>query len=281
MSKWLLLGLVLVIGFISLVVKQAEGDKPVIGILQTASHPALDQALNGFIDGFVDAFGDEYELRIQNAEGQIPQAHLVAASFHRDPNVKAIYTIATPATQAMAHAEREKPIVFAAVTDSAVLGIPQSQLNVTGCQDRVDVEAQADLVCEIAPDTKTVALLYNPSEVNSVMLAGLQRAAFEQRGVQVIDVGMYSEAEAATAASDAARRADVIVTPTDNMVASTIRLISKAAQAQDIPLITSDKLLIEMGATAACGVDYYESGQEAAQMMLERMGTGRTEATLR
>lgn len=237
--------------------------KPVIGILQTASHPALDLSREGFIEGL----GDEFELRIQNAEGLISQAQIIANNFHRDPNIKAIYTIATPATQVMIHTESEKPIIFSAVTDPSVLGISHKQSNVTGCRDLINVKKQIDLLEKLCPKVKTLALLFNPSEVNSVILSDIMRKELKGRGLNSIDVGIYTEADITTAMRKACTLCDAIIAPTDNLVATTISQIVRISKEQKIPLIVSDNLLVEKGALAACGVNYYDSGKQAAALV--------------
>lgn len=243
--------------------KPQATSKPVIAILQTASHPALDRAR----EGFVEEIGDAFDVRIQNAEGLISQAQLIAKNFHRDSSVKAIFTIATPATQVMAHVEQSKPIVFSAVTDPAVLGIPATQTNITGTRDMINVQKQVALLKALTPDAKTVALMFNPGEVNSVALSSLLKDELKQHGFDWIEVGIQSEADVSIATRNACQRADVILTPTDNMVASTIQLIARVAREQRTPLIVSDNLLVEQGALASRGVDYHASGKEAAKLM--------------
>lgn len=240
-----------------------SSQKPVIGVLQTASHPALDLALKGF----QEEIGEEFELRVQNAEGLIPQAQLIAQQFHRDPNVKGLFTIATPATQVMVHMEKEKPIVFSAVTDPAVLGISSKQKNVTGCRDMIDVPRQIDLLITLCPEAQTVALLFSPGEVNSVSMVKCFEKELEKRGLKSVQVGIQSESEIAMATQVACQRADVILTPTDNLVASAIQQIVRISKKHQTPLIVSDNLLVEKGALAACGVNYEDSGKEAAKML--------------
>jgi len=258
---------VLIFCFVCMVVifaiKRPANRKEVIGILQTASHPALDRVR----DGFLSEIGDEFELRIQNAEGLVSQAQSMAHHFHRDNDVIGVFTIATPATQSMVHLEREKPIVFSAVTDPSSLGMSSTQRNVTGCRDMINVKQQVLLIRTLVPQAKRVALLCNPSEVNSVALANLLRNELQEHGLQVIDVGIQNEAEVAIATRHACQQADLILTPTDNTVASTIQLISRVAKEFRTPLIVSDNLLVSSGALAACGVDYFSLGKEAARMM--------------
>src|SRR5690242_20351632 len=81
-----------------------------IGILQTASHPALDATRQGFVDSIKNTIKN-VEFIIYNGEGSISQLHTMAHSFHINKNIDAIFAIATPAAQAIVHTEKEKPII--------------------------------------------------------------------------------------------------------------------------------------------------------------------------
>ncbi len=53
----------------------------VIGILQTASHPALDAARDSFIAELKNKIGDSVTFVLQNAQGSIANAHAIAEAF--------------------------------------------------------------------------------------------------------------------------------------------------------------------------------------------------------
>lgn len=64
-------------------------------------------------------------------------------------------------------------------------------------------------------------------------------------------------------------KVDAIYTPTDNMVATNMKLISKVALQNKIPVICGDENLICKGAIGTFGVDYYELGKIAATQALD------------
>src|SRR5258708_16922137 len=70
-----------------------------IGILQTASHPALDAAREGFIDTLNAHLGNNVEYVVYNAQGSIVTAHTIAEHLHADDSINAVYAIATPTLQ--------------------------------------------------------------------------------------------------------------------------------------------------------------------------------------
>lgn len=258
----------------------AQEKAQTIAILQTASHPALDLVRENFVKSIRSQLGENTSIIVQNAEGIVSQAHAMAKSFQANPHVRLIFTIATPATQVMANIEHKKPIVFAAVTDPDSLGIPKSHPNITGVRDMIDVDKEIALLQQLLPSIKTVALLFNPSEVNSSFIALKMKKALELAHIKWIEMGIHQESEAASSATMAARKAEAILCPVDNTVAAAIQAIVHHANKAAIPLIVSDNLLVEKGALAAHGIDYAASGRKAAALAVQILSQGKQPADL-
>lgn len=243
-----------------------DESKVKIGIIQTVSHPALDQARDGFMSELTAKLGTDVSFVIQNAEGSISQARSIAQSFHADPSIDGIFAIATPAAQAAVGVEKNKPIIFGAVTDPARAGLLKPGGNACGTSDRIDVKAEIDLLQTLVPNAKKVAVLFSVGEVNSVILAEEMHQELTGRGFEVVKVGMSQEFEVASAMASACRQADVVLTPTDNLVAVAMPVITKIAREQKKPLIVSDNLLVVQGALASRGIEYSQSGKEAGRI---------------
>ncbi len=255
-----------IFALLKLRVRKENNNGITIGILQTASHPALDAVREGFMQEIKNDLPD-VEFVVQNAQGNINNAHAIAQSFHANDHINAIFAIATPALQATASIEKQKPIVFAAVTDPKALHLELQNSNITGVSDMINVPNTITMLKELVPTAKTVALIYNNAEINSATLAKSMKKELEAQGLQAIDFGVTSEADILPAVTTALSKADALLAPTDNTVASTIELIAKQALAAKKPLLVSDNLLVAKGALAARGVDYKAIGQQAAQQM--------------
>lgn len=246
--------------------KQGTKASFTIGILQTASHPALDAVREGFMEQATKTISQHIVFVVKNAQGSVTAAHTIAEQFHSDKNIDGILAIATPAAQAMSAMEKEKPIFIAAVTDPDSLGLVHPTTNVCGTKDMIDVKAEIEMLAQLLPQAKTIALLYTSAEVNSVALVKKMREELLAHGLTPLDFAVSSESEMPMAAESAFSKADVVLSPTDNNVASTIEMISQLAQKYKKPFIASDNLLVKKGALAARGVDYKESGKQAAQI---------------
>lgn len=236
--------------------------KITIGIIQTASHPALDQLRDGFVAELKRLSNDEIDFVIQNGEGSLSQIQSIATNFHGRKKIQAIFAIATPAVQAITRIEKEKPIFIAAVSDPESLGLQNT--NVCGTTDRIDTDAQSRLIKELLPYVRKAAILYNPGESNSVAMVKKMEASLEKQGVDSILLGVHVENEIGMVVNAAARKGDVILVPADNLLVSAMPLVATQALNNKSPLIVSDVPSVAKGALAANGADYKELGEQTA-----------------
>ena len=65
------------------------------------------------------------------------------------------------------------------------------------------------------------------------------------------------------------RKVDALIAPTDNTIANSITLIADLERKAEKPLVVSDNMLVKYGPLMARGVDYYESGTQAAAIALQ------------
>ncbi|HEX4069424.1 MAG TPA: ABC transporter substrate-binding protein [Candidatus Babeliales bacterium] len=263
----LTIGLVIVGIIVTKTVKKQNNPLLTIGILQTASHPALDAAREGFIDE-LNAHLDNIDYIIHNAQGSITTAHTIAERFHADDSIDAIYAIATPALQAVASIEKEKPIFIAAVTDPHALGIITKHTNICGTTDMVDIPGTIRGITTLLPEVTTIALIYNPSETNSIAQINLMEKELHRYNIATVRVGVATEMEIPQAVATALSKADALLTPTDNLIASAMPLVAHLAHQAHKPLIACHNQAVEQGALMARGVDYYESGKETGEIAL-------------
>jgi len=240
-----------------------------IGILQTASHPALDAAREGFVATIKDAVGDKIAFVVRNGQGSISNIHTIAQQFHAKQDIDAIFAIATPAAQAAVAVEKEKPIIIAAVSVSPQLGGIFSAPNICGTSDMINVRKEVEAMKVLLPaNIKKVGIIFCTAEVNSVAMSEVMVKELEYVGYEPLLVGVTSDADIESAMLNAVRKADAFLAPTDNVVASAISLIVDITQKAHKPLILSDNMLVQHGALMARGVDYYESGKQAGMIAL-------------
>ena len=246
----------------------------VIGILQTASHPALDETRENFIAEMKRLTDGNVAFAVQNAEGSISQARTIAEHFHAHERIQAIFAIGTPAVQAAARAEKTKPIFIAAVSEPEALGIDQS--NLCGTSDRINTDAQAEFVQRLLPDVKSVFILYNPGEANSTAMVKRMKLSLLNRVIESSLLGVNGENEIAQAVLSGSRKADALLVPADNLLVGAMPLLAKEALKQNCPLIASDVPSVSKGALAAQGADYGDLGIQTALLAYQVLALGKT-----
>jgi putative ABC transport system substrate-binding protein len=113
---------------------------------------------------------------------------------------------------------------------------------------------------------QTVGILFSSAEINSIAMSQVMVTELEKAGYTSVLCGIASEMDIEPAVSSAIRKVDVLLAPTDNIIANSIALIADIVQKAQKPLIVSDNLLVRYGALMARGVDYYESGKQAGEI---------------
>ncbi|MBI6871304.1 ABC transporter substrate-binding protein [Clostridium aciditolerans] len=243
-----------------------------IGISQLVEHPALDSARKGFVDalaskGFKD--GEKIKIDFQNAQGDIPTAQTIASNFVSNKK-DLILAIATPAAQAAYNSTKEIPILMTAVTDPVKSGLVKSMnkpdTNVTGTSDALPLDKQFELIKKIVPNCKKIGILYNTSEANSELQVKAAKEEAAKMNLEVIATGVTSSNDMPQGLNDLLSKVDVLYTPTDNLVASSMSLISSKCLEKKIPVIGAEKAHVDSGALATEGIDYYKLGFQTGLM---------------
>jgi putative tryptophan/tyrosine transport system substrate-binding protein len=277
MSKKIILLLVSLVAILSVVVilkrSKPTDDHITIGILQFASFPPLDEAKEGFIAQVKKDFGDKVTIIEQNAQGSVTQAQAIASSFKANSSITAFYAIATPAVQALKSEIKDRPIVFAAVTDPIGLHLRGPNSNITGATDMADIQKQIRIVKELLPNLKKIAILYNPGESNSAILVKKMKEELSKYNIEFQDNGANSQADVAAASQHAVQNAQAILIPTDNTISSAFPIVKQIADKAKIPIISTwtgekDAPLMQFG------VDYTQSGVQAAELIKQIIANG-------
>lgn len=247
---------------------------PTVGISQIVDHPSLNVCRQGAIDkleelGYKD--GENIKLNHQNAQGDAAVANTIAQQFVSD-KVDVILAIATPNAQAAyAVAMDEVPVVFSAVSAPEEAGLAAEDgstlKNITGTSDKLPMDATFKLIKALLPDTVKVGILHTTSEVNSDVQLALAQSIAPEFGMEIIDVGVTSTNEVASALDTLLPQVDVMMNLTDNTVVSALALVIEKCNEAKVPLFGSEDTQVKAGALASAGVDYYQLGQKNGEMI--------------
>lgn len=269
-SKIISAAIVLTMIFALFAVTASAEEKYTVGICQLVQHSALDAATQGFRDALTDALGDSVEFDEQNASGDISTCAVICNGFAAS-DVDLILANATPALQAAVAATDEIPILGTSITEYGVaLDIEDFNGtvggNISGTSDLAPLDQQAQMIVNLFPEAKTVAILYCSAEANSVYQADVVKAELEKSGLTVNICTFSDSNDVAAVTESACADADVLYIPTDNTAASCAEAIGNVAEPAGVPVITGEE-----GPCAICGVatltiNYYDLGRTTGEM---------------
>ncbi len=246
-----------------------------VGIIQLMEHPSLDTIRESIIEGLEDegyVEGENLKIEYQNGQNDMSTMKNIAQTFVGD-GCDVIVAIATPAAQAALSETTEIPIVFAAITDPVGAGLVDSLDNpggnVTGTSDEVSAEMIMNLAKDITPDFKTIGVLYNIGEDNSVSVVAQLKEYAGENGYKVIESTVTNTGEVQQAAQYLADKVDIVFSPIDNTVASSMAVATETFNNAGIPFYVSADSMVNDGGLATCGIDYTVLGRETAAMIAD------------
>lgn len=272
----IVISFLLIISLVSLSgCSKKDPNKKKIGIFQIAEHAALDSARDGFIQGLKEGgFEDGVNIIInkKNAQGSPMTADTIAKKFVSDKS-DLIFAIATPCAQSAYNATKTIPVVITAVTDPVDAGIVKSidkpDTNVTGTSDRFPVEEQIKLLKLIMPNAKKVGYMYNTGEKNSIIQLKELKEICVKYDLTIVATGITNVNEAAQSLNSIIDDIDVLYTPTDNLIAASMPLISEKCFLKNKPIFGAERAHVESGALITKGIDYKLLGKESAKIAIQ------------
>ena len=245
-------------------------DTITIGVLQVATHTALDNARDGFVETLEKWAKDnnkKIEFDLQNANGdQNNEKTLADALISKKCDL--LLGIATSSARELSSATTKIPTLFTAVTDPVVGNI--TGVNVTGTSDMAPIAQQIDLIKEIVPDCKKIGFVYCGGEENSQKQIDLAKEECDK-------IGVAYETFTATATSDIndvvskinPEDIGAVYIPTDNLFAANMRLACNILTPNGIPVVAGEAGMCEDDeALATLGIDYKKLGAQTAEIAI-------------
>ncbi|WP_029056924.1 ABC transporter substrate-binding protein [Stappia stellulata] len=243
-----------------------------VAITYIVDHPAIDAARMGIVDelaagGYKE--GETLDIQVQSAQGSMPTQLQIAKAFAGlKPDL--LIAISTPSAQALQSAAGDVPVLFAAVTDPVEAKLVASMEapggTITGTSDKQPFGPTLELIKTLVPDAKTIGVIYNAGEANSVSQVAALKVAVAESGMTLEESTASQTAMVADAAVSLAGRADAILIPTDSTVVAAVESVVNVGKKAKVPVFASDTNSVERGALAALGFDYYKLGRLTGQM---------------
>lgn len=244
-----------------------------VAVTQIVEHPALDAAREGVREALAEAgwkVGENLTWTFESAQGSVGTAAQIAKKFvGLQPDV--IVAIATPSAQTAVASANGIPVIFSAVTDPVGARLVRSLENpgvpVTGSSDMLPLPLHLAMIRRALPQSKTVGVLYNAGEANSVALVETLKTVAPAQGFTIVESTAPRSSDVLGAARNLVGKVDAIYVPTDNTVISALEAVVKVGIDNKLPVFAGDTASVARGAVAATGFDYHDLGLQTGRMV--------------
>lgn len=252
---------------------QNNEDLKEVAIIQYVEHTSLDTIKKAFdkqMEELGYKQGENINYTFKNAQGDSNTAPSIIQGFQSGKK-DCVVAIATPVAMSAAVMAKNTPIVFAAVTDPISAGLTSSlekpDKNITGTSDEIQVEKILEKALEINPELKTLGVIYNKAEVNSVTNIEKAKSFCDKNNISLVEGTITAVNEVQSAIDVLASKSDAIFAPNDNMVASAMDMVSTACAKAKVPLYVGADSMVQDGGFLSVGINYDDLGKETANMV--------------
>lgn len=272
MKRFLVLLMLVITGIVF--VGCSKDEKAVkVGILQYATHEALDAAREGFKEAILEA-NINAKFTVLNPEGETATLTTMANEIVRSSDI--VLAIATPAALAVKTAAEDLrvniPLLFTAVTDAEDAKLVDSNDKpsiMTGTSDLNPVADQLALVKEILPQAKKVGIIYTGSEPNSVVQVNIAKSTASNLGLEIVTATITSTNDMLQVTQGIINEVDALYLPTDNNVASGMAIIKELVIDNHKLVVCGEIGELSKGGMVTIGIDYRKLGKQTGVMAVK------------
>ncbi|MDR0407239.1 MAG: ABC transporter substrate-binding protein [Holosporales bacterium] len=251
-----------------------ENAKPVkIGVCKAIEHEALNSVVAG-MEGYFKQQKINYQLSVETCQGNMALGSQAIAKFVNS-GFNIIVTVGTLPTQcaySVAKSGKAK-VIFGSVTNPKDISVNIASVSITGISNFVDLEPQIKMFQDIQPSLKTLGILYNTGEANSLSIVRELRDMCAKNNLKLIEQGVYKVSDIPQACEKLSASVDAIFISNDNLALSCIGNIVKVCTAKKIPVYVSDTDQVKNGCVAALGPNQYNIGVQVGKIV-ERIAAG-------
>lgn len=271
--------IVAIIGGLALVLiivnRQHSSDKFTIGVIEPMQHIAVSDVTRGIKDALAPQ-SSRFAILVQNANGEKTAIPQIIGRL-QDKGTSLFVPIFTGTTQITKSSVRDRPIVFAAVTDPVAAGIISDPNHpggmITGVSDLWPVGAQLDLIRRILPTARVIGITYDPGDPSAAATLPVLKKEADGKGFSLELRPIHSANELPQALASLVGKIDLLFTANDVTVTAAFPALVAFSVTNKIPLFAGDYSSVQRGAIGAVGQNYHNVGIETASI-IQRVADG-------
>jgi putative tryptophan/tyrosine transport system substrate-binding protein len=233
-----------------------------------------EAVLQGMRAGLVEsglAEGKHFVLHVRDTKGRRRDIEGVAKQLVSE-RVDVLFTITTSVSLGAKAATRDVPIVFYAGNDPVRAGLVESFAKPGGRLTGVHhlatglVPKRLEILRQALPKARRVIVFYDPDNSTARDSMALAREAAAKLRIELVERRIASVEEVIAGVRELQPgEVDAYFLVGDAMVTSATPAIMDLARERRLPLIVQDLKLVEAGALAGYGADYFDVGRMAAK----------------
>ena len=232
-----------------------------VDLVYMSPHKLFDEAIAGVRKalaerGFIE--GKNLRLSIAHANGDPSILQQIAANVGSSES-DLIVALSTPALAAVAGRVKDKPVVFAIVTEPVGAGAGRSftdhQPNVTGAVAPAPLEGGFAWLLKLYPGIRKIGMIYTPSEPNVMTEVRIAEEFAQKYGFRLVRRPANNPNEVPEALTAVfAEGIDAFFLAGDNAIMAAEPLIVSTCRRHGVPLLADDESGMGTGALLACGI---------------------------
>jgi ABC-type uncharacterized transport system substrate-binding protein len=245
-----------------------------VALVQHASLSVLEQGGEGLLDALAErgyADGSRLQVRRYNAEGDIGTANAIAKEV-ASGGFDLLVSLSTVSLQTVHNANRlgtRTPHVFGLVTDPYSAGVGIEATNhlvhppyLAGAGSMQPVEKILQTAKLMRPELKSVGLVWNAAEANSLAQTRIARRVCAELGLNLIEANVENTAGVMESANSViARGAECMFMSGDVTVSLATDQVIDACRRAGIPAFSALPPTVSRGSLFDLGANYVEIGR--------------------
>lgn len=249
-----------------------------IGIVALLENGAFMDMKEGIVSKLkAEGYTDD-QIDYQCASGDTTALSTIVNNM-TDGTYTAVFTIATPPTQAFVNAESDTPVFFCAVSAPTAAGIltdmEKPDKNATGTSNAIPVSNIIDFAQATTP-AKKYGLIYSGNEDNATNTIAQVKEYLDSINVAYIEktAPTSNDIEAAVNAL-VSEGVDAIFVPNDSIIQDGVSTLADICKEKKIPTYCSSATTVASGCFATLAIDDKGIGEKTVDIALQYLNDGK------
>ena len=232
----------------------------------------------GIVSKLKEAGYKDDQIDYQCASGDTTALSTIVSKM-TDGTYKAVFTIATPPTQAFVNAESDTPVFFCAVsapTAAKVLtDMKKPDKNATGTSNAIPVSNIIDFAQATTP-AKKYGLIYSGNEDNATNTIKQVKEYLDSINVKYVEktAPVSSDIESTTNAL-ISEGVDAIFVPNDSIIQDGVSTLADICKEKKIPTYCASATTVASGCFATLAIDDKGIGEKTVDIALKYLKDGK------